>query len=297
MRPPEQEVPHESTGRPRPAAADRDRGGRGGLRGHRAAGGHHHGHRDRPRHRHRDRPRRPLAPRPAPDRRHPGPRALPGPEHPAGASPVPRETLIAGHYHPLWPFSDPGQVAAWQREYRANGRERWRLDPARTAVAFSRDFLGFTDIDRAVKTVRDGAHARVHVGFRAEEGPRPLVVAVVHLMRYGQGKDAPWEVVGTDDTTLSLTRPAYGAAARSPLTVGGRVTGVDESLRIEVRHPSSRKPLGERCCLPAGGQNAPWSGRVSFTAPPGRTLTVVVSTGGHVAAVERFAVTAVTVPR
>lgn len=51
-------------------------------------------------------------------------------------------------------------------------------------------------------------------------------------------------------------------------------------------------PLGEYCCLPAGGDNQPWSAQVTLTEPvqPG-TLTVVVSTGGHVAEVERFAVT------
>ncbi|MEV0829452.1 hypothetical protein [Nonomuraea rubra] len=212
------------------------------------------------------------------------------------ARPAPHETLIGGHYQPLWPFSTPEEAAAWQREYRANGHEPWHLDARRTAIAFSRDFLGFAGIDRAVKTVTDGPHARVHVGFRAEDASRPLVAAVVHLMRYGQGDDAPWEVVGTDDTTLSLTRPAYGASAGSPLTVGGRVTGVDESIRVQVRHPGSDTPVGERCCLPAGGENAAWSARVSFTAQPGRTLTVVASTGGHVAEVERFAVTGVTSP-
>ncbi|SEG99862.1 hypothetical protein SAMN05444920_114138 [Nonomuraea solani] len=212
------------------------------------------------------------------------------------SEPAPGGTLIAGRYQPLWPFSGPGEAAAWQRSYQANGTGKWHLDAGRTAVAFSRDFLGFKEIDRAVKTVEDGAHARVHVGFRAEEGPKPLVAAVVHLMRYGGGKDAPWEVVGTDDTTLTLTTPRYGATASSPLTVGGRISGVDESIRIQIYRPGTAKPLGERCCVAAGGTNSPWSGRVTFTARPGRTLTVVASTGGHIATVERFAVTGVTVP-
>ncbi|MGR6918258.1 hypothetical protein ACU635_28780 [[Actinomadura] parvosata] len=206
------------------------------------------------------------------------------------------ESLVAGRYQPLWPFSGPEEVAAWQREYRAGGHQPWHLDARGTAIAFSRDFLGFSGIDRAVKTVTDGAHARVHVGFSAEGVADPPVAAVVHLVRYGSGQDAPWEVVGTDDTTLSLTRPAYGAAVRSPVTVGGRVTGVDESIRIQVRHPGSGPPVGQRCCVSAGGQNAPWSASVTFRRQPGRTLTIVASTGGHVAEVERFAVTGVTAP-
>ncbi|TYB56638.1 hypothetical protein FXF51_43505 [Nonomuraea sp. PA05] len=214
----------------------------------------------------------------------------------AQAEPGPAETLVGGHYQPLWPFSSPREVAAWQREYRASGHQPWHLDARLTAVAFSRDFLGFSGIDRAVKIVTDGPHARVHVGFRSDDASRPMVAAVVHLMRYGSGEDAPWEVVGTDDTTLSLTKPAYGASVRSPVTVGGRVTGVDESIRIQVRHPGSETPVGERCCLAAGGENAPWSARVTFTGRQGRALTIVASTGGHIAEVERFAVTGVTAP-
>ncbi|WP_223167727.1 hypothetical protein [Nonomuraea sp. SYSU D8015] len=218
---------------------------------------------------------------------------------PAASPPEPgaEDHLVAGRYQPLWPFSTQEEAAAWQRAHREDGREAWRLDPGRTALAFTRDFLGFTEIDQAVKTVRDGRHARVHVGLRAEEGPRPLVAAVVHLVRYGSGADAPWEVVGTDDTSFSLTVPEYGAAVRSPLTVGGRITGVDESIRIQVRHPDAGAVLGERCCQSAGGENAPWSARVSFTGAPGGTLTIVASTGGHVATVERFAVTGVTAVR
>jgi hypothetical protein len=45
--------------------------------------------------------------------------------------------------------------------------------------------------------------------------------------------------------------------------------------------------------VPAGGSNTPWSVTVGYTEPAGRVLTVVVSTGGHVDEVERFAITAV----
>lgn len=237
-----------------------------------------------------------------------GPEEGAGEGTPGGGSPAPatsgarpdpdegQDHLVAGHYQPLWPFADSQQVTAWQRAHRANGTGAWHLDARRTALAFTRDHLGFTEIDQAVKTVVDGRHARVHVGYRSEEAGRPLVAAVVHLVRYGRGADAPWEVVGTDDTTFTLTRPAYGATAGSPLTVGGRITGVDESIRVRVLRPGSSAPVGERCCAPAGGENAAWSARVSYKAEPGRTLTVVASTGGHIAEVERFAVTGVRPP-
>jgi hypothetical protein len=133
----------------------------------------------------------------------------------------------------------------------------------------------------------------VAVGFRSEEGSRLLTAAVIHLVRYGTDGDAPWEVVGTDDTTLTLTTPAYGGRVSSPMRVGGRITGVDESIRVQVRRPGAGRPLGESCCVPAGGSDRQWSATVAFRAAPGQTMTVVASTGGHVAEVERFAVTGV----
>ncbi|QYC42490.1 hypothetical protein Nocox_24435 [Nonomuraea coxensis DSM 45129] len=226
--------------------------------------------------------------------------ATPPPEtSPPPGTPGARD-LVAGRYQPLWPFADAAEAEAWRSRHREDGSDAWHLDPARTAVRFARDHLGFTEIDRAVRTSLDGAHARVHVGLTAEEGPRPLVAAVVHLVRYGKGDGAPWEVVGTDDTTFSLTTPKYGASVGSPMTVGGRITGVDESIRVHVRRPGGGKALGEHCCVGAGGERSPWSAEVTFRpgpkTTPGTTLTVVASTGGHVAEVERFAVTGVTVP-
>jgi hypothetical protein len=53
--------------------------------------------------------------------------------------------------------------------------------------------------------------------------------------------------------------------------------------------------VGRSAPIPAGGNGTPWSVPVSFTAPAGTVLTISVSTGGHVAAVERFAVTGVRV--
>lgn len=221
---------------------------------------------------------------------------------PAATSPTPSATtavgsLVAGRYQPLWPFADERQARDWQESYRSGGHQPWHLDAERTALSFTQGFLGFTGVDRVVKRTVTGADARVSVGIRGEGGGRPGIAAVIHLVRFGTGPDAPWEVVGTDDTTFSLTTPRYGALVSSPVTVGGRITGVDESVRVQVRAIGSTRPLGERCCVSAGGDDAPWSATVTFRADPGRTLTLVASTGGHVAEVERFAVTGVRVAR
>ncbi|HVM01518.1 MAG TPA: hypothetical protein VM263_02525, partial [Acidimicrobiales bacterium] len=93
---------------------------------------------------------------------------------------------------------------------------------------------------------------------------RTGTAAVVHLLRFGPGPDAPWEVVGTENSFSASPRPAYGARVTSPLAVGGRITGVDESIRVQVRQVSSDRPIGELCCLPAGGEGSPWQASVSF---------------------------------
>ncbi|GAA2552781.1 hypothetical protein [Pseudonocardia hydrocarbonoxydans] len=193
---------------------------------------------------------------------------------------------------PLWPFADAGQARAWQESSRSGGHQPWHLDPAATALAFTGGYLGFSGIDRVTGVTVSGDEAWVGVGLALPDG-RDSTAAQVHLARLGTGDDAPWEVVGTRDTDLVLDTPRYGAAVRSPLTVGGTITGVDESLRVRVLGPDG--PVGEHCCSPAGGEATRWSVGVPLTDPPAGVLTVVVSTGGHVADVERFAITGVRV--
>jgi hypothetical protein len=195
-------------------------------------------------------------------------------------------------YQPLYPFRTIAEAQAWQRRHATSGDEPWHLDHNQTALRFTMTYLGFSEIDRVVdsRIANDGAH--VAVGYVNPDG-RTATAAVIHLARYGSANDAPWEVVGTDDTDLSLATPTYGARVTSPLPVGGQITGVDESLQVKVLQPSSTRPLGTACCVPAGGTKSPWSATVSFSGAFDPALTIVVSTGGHVQSVERFAVTGV----
>jgi hypothetical protein len=77
------------------------------------------------------------------------------------------------------------------------------------------------------------------------------------------------------------------------VTVGGRITGVDENIRVRMRVPAAPRPLGEFCCRGAGDVNSPWSVPLRFEPYPGQVATIAAWTGGHIADVERFAVTAV----
>jgi hypothetical protein len=160
-----------------------------------------------------------------------------------------------------------------------------------TAQSFTQGYLGFTELDRITSTDVRATEAWIGVGYESEPG-FVSTAAVVHLVRFGPDPEAPWEVVGTRDTDLTLDTPRYGAAPSSPLTVGGTVTGVDESLQVQVRQMSSTGALGETCCLPAGGTDSPWEMTVELTGrATDPAVTVVVFTGGHVQDVERFAIT------
>ena len=195
-------------------------------------------------------------------------------------------------YQPLFPFGSVADVQAWQASYAAGGHEPWHLNPGLTALAFTQGYLGFDHVDKVAAVSLRAGDARVTVGFHRPDG-HVSAAAVLHLVKYGSGKYVPWEVVGTDDTTLTLDIPVYGGTATSPVRIGGKITGVDESLRAEVHRLGSSGPVGTYCCRPAGGRATPWSFSVTFHAPPGQVITIVVHTGGHVAAVERFAVTGV----
>lgn len=215
------------------------------------------------------------------------------PSSTATASPsAPPTSAAPFRYQPLWPFASPAQALTWQASHRTGGTDGWHLDARRTALSFTRDYLHITDVDRTTSARITATDAHVGVGF-ATEGGRTGTASVVHLVRIGAGQDAPWEVVGTDDTTLTLTRPAYGATVGSPTVVGGRVTGVDENVRVKVFAMTATDAVGSACCVAAGGERTPWSLSVSYRASHGQVLTIVAMTGGHLYGVERFAVTGV----
>ncbi len=196
--------------------------------------------------------------------------------------------LPAG-YLPLYPFASLASVRAWQASYKSGGHQPWHLSPDITATSFAA-FLGYTDVTQIAHSTVRGGDAHVAVGIKLPNGTIGTA-AVIHLLRFGSGQYVPWEVVGTSDTTFTLDRPPYGSAASSPVTVGGTITGVDESIRVTAHSLSAQGPVGTYCCQAAGGTRSPWSARLTFRAAPGEVITIAAATGGHVAAVERFAVT------
>lgn len=191
-------------------------------------------------------------------------------------------------YPAMWPFRSQEEATAWHSDM---SHQPWHLDAAASALSFAKDYLGYTDINRVTSSKVAGSDARIGVGY-VTTGTNTATSAVVHLVRFGAEADAPWEVVGTDDTTLTLDLPGYGTAVGSPTPVGGLVTGVDENLKITVHQVSSSNPIGTFCCIATGGEKTPWHATLSYGGVTDPVITIAVATGGHIKSVERFAVTA-----
>ena len=190
----------------------------------------------------------------------------------------------------IYPFSSPAAAQAWQKS--AAGQQPWHLDAGLTAKSFA-DFLGYSEADQVISTRTDASGAHVALGFHNPNG-QPVIAAGVHLVRAGDGNDAPWEVVGNEQSSsFTLTTPSYPSALPSPVRVAGTITGVDENVRVSVHQPSSNAALGEFCCLPAGGENSPWATTVTFTNATDPVIVLSASTGGHLQQVERFVFTAI----
>lgn len=197
----------------------------------------------------------------------------PLPTQTPSGQPVPTPIGMPAGYEPLWPLD-------------ADGHGRPAGDASSTALAFTRQYLWLTEITTVTSSRYDGQNAHIGVGYRNPAG-QLATAAVLHLIRVGTASGGTWEVVGSDDTTFTLEQPAYGSSVSSPMTVGGRITGVDENIRVIVRS-QAHGAQGSGVGVPAGGQAAPWHTTVSFTG--GGVWTVVAVTGGHVQSVERFAI-------
>jgi Immunoglobulin-like domain of bacterial spore germination len=192
----------------------------------------------------------------------------------------------------LWPFSTLAEARQWQAQ--GEGHSPWHLDAEATAVFFTTGYLGFAGVDKVLDSQITATDAKVTIGYQGDL-PKPAPAAVLHLVRYGDGPTAPWQVVGTVDTMFTITSPAPNAQVTSPVKVDGVITGLDESIEVQVRDPDLPTPVGKSCCVPAGGENSPWSTTVPLKGMSNTTLTIVAATGGHAADVERFAVTGVRV--
>ena len=151
-----------------------------------------------------------------------------------------------------------------------------------TALAFAQ-FLGYTDIDQIV-TSRGRRAGRARLGRVSEPGqrephapPRSSTSSATELDPTSRGRSS------APTTRTSASRPRSTApSVTSPMPVGGRISGVDESITVHVQQLHSNGLLGQVCCIPGGGTDSPWAGTTTFANRPTRSSSSSASTGGHV---------------
>ncbi|MGI8697658.1 MAG: Gmad2 immunoglobulin-like domain-containing protein [Mycobacteriales bacterium] len=175
----------------------------------------------------------------------------------------------------IWPFTSLADAQAWQR----SGTGSWHRDAAQTALRFM-GFLQAAEVDRVLadqpETTSIGTGRKVTLGRKLADGT-VAAVTVVHLVRLGSGSSAPYAVTVAGAYRLAITAPEIAAPVRSPLAVEGTITGVDESVRVELRTLGRAAPISAPAAA-MGGTGTPWQTSVSFPAPPSGTATLVART-------------------
>jgi hypothetical protein len=177
----------------------------------------------------------------------PGPSALVTPDASAQPTPSPGTTTgvtTSGPGTPVWPFTSDAQAADWNAD---PGGRLWASDPVQVTQHLLDDFLQLPGAATTRISDSDGA-AVVEVSAAG----RP--VSQVHLVKVGGAGRGPWSVTRAESDNLTMTSPADGDEATSPLTVTGTVPGVDQSVRLRLMTDSV---LAEGFA-PAGGAQ-PWS--------------------------------------
>ena len=83
-----------------------------------------------------------------------GPTSSTQPTHssPSASTPPTRPASFELGYQPLYPFASLTEAQAWQAADRSGGHQPWHADASATAIAFSRGWLGFNEIDTVTST-------------------------------------------------------------------------------------------------------------------------------------------------
>jgi hypothetical protein len=205
-------------------------------------------------------------------------------------SAVPPPALNGGQ--PLWPFATLDEADHWKNVEAPQGHQPWHADATATALFFVTGYLQFHDITEVTSSDIHAARADIGVGYDMPNEGGKHTAAIVHLVKFGDDS-GPWEVVGATGTDISIDSPRTGDPVTSPVTIDGHISGVDESIVVEVRSLTGGVDVSGP--VPGGGENMPWSVTVPFNAPPTApaVLTIVASTGGHLKDHERFSVVGV----
>jgi len=134
--------------------------------------------------------------------------------------------------------------------------------------------------------------ARLHRGHLIRRYPHRLDdLAVDHLHPFSPTAPIPssgWNGIPSlrnhDHIQRRAQRPGHLQRNRD---TAPRQAEHDHRFAPQMLQPGAQPPPR----IGTIGTRSPWSASVTFRAEPGTVITIAASTGGHVAAVERFAVT------
>ena len=68
-------------------------------------------------------------------------------------------------YVPLWPFASQQEADRWLRDDAPNGHLPWHAEEDTTALYFTQNYLGFTEINQTTNVTTKGNEAWVSVGY------------------------------------------------------------------------------------------------------------------------------------
>lgn len=182
-------------------------------------------------------------------------------------SPTPSpEAFVRQPFAPaIWPFASHAQAQAWRAD---PSTMPWAGSNLDVAQHFVDDYLRLTGV-RLVQTCVSCDVVEVH----AADGRK---VGTVTLVREDDGTPRAYSVAGvTYDASFDVSSPREGAAVRSPLTVTGTITGVDENVVVTLV-TQDRRAIGS-AAAPAGS-GAPWSTSLTWTDTHWYTGALVLKT-------------------
>lgn len=165
----------------------------------------------------------------------------------------------------LWPFTSAAEAQAWQ----PTGPYPWAGDILATAEHFATDYLGITGLRGFQPNAVDGT-----VGLQSGQPDRRKISAV-KLVHYESADGKRVWTVESVATDMSVTSPTAGAAISSPTSVTGRITGVDENVRLRLLTSAGKEIANGGA--PAGSE-VPWQGTLTWSDTSWTTAGIVGTT-------------------
>jgi hypothetical protein len=142
-------------------------------------------------------------------------------------------------------------------------------EPTALALAFVRDFIGFTD--PVVGDYKAGDSRSGEVEVRGFADGAPTFVAVRQL------EDDHWYVVGASTDSIRLSTPEVGDTLTSPQPLEGQAYAFEGTVAVRLFADGVQEPIGETFVTGRGdGVLGPFSGEIEFTNDTGATHGVLV---------------------